>query len=466
MPAKVAIPDTPDNLREFMEDPAKIGEHLNDPESAAKFMEDYRQAANAVDPELLEQANVAKSEELVKIMEDNGFHREAKGHAGRVPMSSGAAQGMGGSKAIYNYLGLTSKQLRQLAATGGETPGMGFADKFDGGLGEFLKVAWNAINDKSRSDERLKDLSVTVPGDGGQLVPEEFRAELLMFGLEQSLVRSRARIIPMGSPSIRWPAIRDTSHASTVFGGVSGVWVSEGGTVSSSTNQPSFSSVRLAVNKLTAYSEVTNELMQDSAIAIESLITSLYPQGISYFEDDAFINGTGVGQPMGYLNADAMVAVAKETSQAADTIMWENILNMFSRMMPSSLGNAIWVANIDTFPQLATMSLHVGTGGNGVWISNGVEGPPVTILGRPVVFTEKAQTLGDAGDLTFIDLSQYLIGDRQAMTMSQSEHVLFATDQTAFRLIQRLDGRPWLISALTPRNSTNTVSPYVNLASR
>ena len=59
-----------------------------------------------------------------------------------------------------------------------------------------------------------------------------------------------------------------------------------------------------------------------------------------------------------------------------------------------------------------------------------------------------------------------LIGDRQAMTMSQSEHVLFATDQTAFRLIQRLDGRPWLITALTPRNGTNTVSPYVNLATR
>ena len=465
MVTKLVIPDTSDNLRTFLQDKDAVAEVFADPESTAEFMEAYRKASNERDPELTEQANAAKSAELVKLMEENGFVKAEKGKEGRVPLDPSVAGGHRGSRAIYNYLDATPKQLRQVAATGGETPGAGMADSFED-IGEFLKAAYKAQMDKSFSDERLKDLQVSVPGDGGQLVPEEFRAELLMIGLEDSVVRSRARVIPMGGPSVRWPAIRDASHASTVFGGISGVWVSEGGTVSSSTNQPSFSSVRLAVNKLTAYSEVTNELMQDSAIAIESLITSLYPQGVSYFEDDAFINGTGVGQPMGYINADAMVTVAKETGQAATTIVWENILNMYSRMMPSSLGSAVWVAHADTFPQLATMSVSVGTGGNAVWLANGVGGPPVTILGRPVIFTEKAQTLGTAGDLTFIDLSQYLIGDRQAMTMSQSEHVLFATDQTAFRLIQRLDGRPWLITALTPRNGTNTVSPYVNLATR
>tara|TARA_Y100000310_G_scaffold237033_2_gene240289 strand:- start:584 stop:1993 length:1410 start_codon:yes stop_codon:yes gene_type:complete len=464
-----AIPDSPDNLREYLDDSGKAEHAFKDAASAFKFIEAYRKATNLNDPELSEQAHVAKSLELTKWLNDQGYVKaDDKARSGRVPMDASVA-GQGGlhrgNKAIYNHLGLSMKQMRQIAATGGQVAGAGMFEAFDS-LGDFGLAAFRSIFEKGFSDERVKDLSVAVPGDGGFLVPEEFRAELLMLGLEASVVRSRANVIPMGTPTIRWPAIRDASHASSVFGGVVGAWVAEGGTVSSSTNQPSFSAVRLSANKLTAYSVVSNELRADSAISIEGLISSLYPQALNYFEDDAFINGTGAGQPMGIINADAMVQVAKESGQAATTIVWENLLNMYSRMHPASLGNAVWMAHMDTFPQLATMSLNVGTGGSAIWLGNGVSGPPVTILGRPVVFTEKAQTLGTAGDISFIDFSQYLIGDRQALTMAASDHVLFTTDEHAIRLVQRLDGRPWLITALTPRNGSNTVSPYVNLATR
>ena len=139
---------------------------------------------------------------------------------------------------------------------------------------------------------------------------------------------------------------------------------------------------------------------------------------------------------------------------------------MYARMLPASLGNAVWIAHNDTFPQLATMSLAVGTGGSAVWMNNGVGGPPMTILGRPVIFTEKAQTLGTAGDIYFADLSYYMIADRQQLEVASSEHTRFSTDETDWRLIQRVDGRPRIDSALTPRNGSNTVSPFVALATR
>ena len=48
-----------------------------------------------------------------------------------------------------------------------------------------------------------------------------------------------------------------------------------------------------------------------------------------------------------------------------------------------------------------------------------------------------------------------------------SEHYQFANDKTSFRIIERVDGRPWLQSAITPHNnSANTLSPFVQLASR
>jgi HK97 family phage major capsid protein len=114
------------------------------------------------------------------------------------------------------------------------------------------------------------------------------------------------------------------------------------------------------------------------------------------------------------------------------------------------------------------MSLSVGTGGAPMFFpAGGMTGSPTpNLLGRPVILSEKCQTLGTAGDIYLVDLSYYLVGDRQAMEMASSSHVRFNTDETDIRIIQRVDGRPWIDSALTPRNGSNTLSPFVALASR
>ena len=45
-------------------------------------------------------------------------------------------------------------------------------------------------------------------------------------------------------------------------------------------------------------------------------------------------------------------------------------------------------------------------------------------------------------------------------------HTRFNTDETEWRFIERLTGKPWIDSALTPRNGSNTLSPFVDLAVR
>jgi len=334
--------------------------------------------------------------------------------------------------------------------------------------GEFFQKVFEAGNGFG-IDSRLmhtRNLGENFGDTGGFLVPEEFRPDLMQIPLEQSVIRPRAFTMPMGSNVLRIPSIKDTSHASNLFGGVSASWGSEGEDISSSTNQPAFGQVVLDAKKLTGYTVISNELVQDSAIAIETLLTRLFGQAISYFEDVAFISGTGAGQPQGILNSECLISVAKETGQAATTIVKENLDKMYSRMLPSSLGNSVWLAHNDTFPQLASLSQAVGTGGGPVWVSNVAGGPPNSIYGRPIIFTEKCKTLGTVGDLMLVDLSYYLIGDRQALTTSASPHVRFTTQETVFLFSERLDGRMWLDSALTPRNGSNTVSPAVALATR
>jgi HK97 family phage major capsid protein len=153
-----------------------------------------------------------------------------------------------------------------------------------------------------------------------------------------------------------------------------------------------------------------------------------------------------------------------------ETVKYADIVGMYARMLPTSLKNAIWIASIDVFPQLAQMSLSTP----GVWMGGynvpGVaDAPPITIFGRPVYFTEKVPSLinggnGNTGDISFVDPTYYLIGDRQAISVAASEHAFFQNDQTAYRLTERVDGRPWLQSAITPHNGGASLSPYVGLS--
>jgi len=316
--------------------------------------------------------------------------------------------------------------------------------------------------------ENLKNAAASSgePASGGFLVPEAFRAELLSLSLEASVVRPRARIVPMETSRVVYPYIDDTSHATNVFGGVQGYWTPESGQMTDVA--ATFGRLVLEAWKLTAFANVPNELIADSAVSFEAFIRSTFPQALAYFADVAFLSGSGAGQPLGILTSGnaARVSVAKETGQAADTIVWQNIVKMYSRMLPQSLASAVWVVSPDVFPELATMALSVGTGGGPVWLNNGVGGPPATILGRPVIVSEKVENLGDQGDINFIDFNYYLVGDRQAMTVSSSEHFRFQNGETSFKFVERLDGRPWLQSALTPRNGGPTLSPFVTLDAR
>ena len=71
---------------------------------------------------------------------------------------------------------------------------------------------------------------------------------------------------------------------------------------------------------------------------------------------------------------------------------------------------------------------------------------------------------GAVGDISFVDLSYYLIGDRQQVEVAASDQAFFQNDQTAYRIIERVDARPWLQSALTPHGGQASLSAYVGLA--
>jgi len=446
---KLTIPKTAVELEDMLGDSTKMQAVFNDKETFTEFIASYAKATMNADGSIATQVKEETQRVLAQWLKDNP---DAKVQRLNLDPNATPVKGAG---ARYSKTAPGAKVDQEKI----------FTDHRD-----FLNTIFHrnnsgdAVAKRDKLDVIRNAFGSTVPSDGGFLIPESLRAELLRIALEVAIVRPRARVIPMDSLTVPFPTIDETSHASNVYGGVTAAWTEESGQLSNTS--PKFGRVKLEAKKLTAYSEVPNELFTDSIVSLEVFINEIFPEALAWFEDIAFIRGTGVGEPQGFLNASAAVSVAKETGQVASTIVWENIVKMYSRMLPTSLGRAVWIAHIDTFPELATMALSVGTGGSAVWLNNGVEGPPMTILGRPVLFTEKAESVGAAGDINFVDLGYYLIGDRQAIQAMTSPHFKFQNDQTAIRFIERVDGRPWINSAVTPNKGANTLSPFVKIAVR
>lgn len=302
---------------------------------------------------------------------------------------------------------------------------------------------------------------------GGYVIPGEFRDTILKNSLESSIVRPRATVIPMATSSVKIPYVNETSQATNVYGGVAIYRGSEGSQISAS--NPTFGQVELNLHKVTGLVYVSSELLEDSPISMEPLLTGMFAEAVAFQEDDDYINGTGAGMPLGILNAPCKVSVAKESGQAADTILWANIIKMWSRLHPRSANRVIWLANPDTFPQLATMSQTVGSNTVPVYLpANGAADAPYgTLMGRPLILTKKCQTLGDEGDIILADFSQYLVGTKaRGLTVASSVHLRFDYDQTAFRFTLRYDGQPWWPAPLTPKYSSATLSAFVTVAER
>lgn len=462
-----AIPRNPEELMEALADP-KTRDKLNaDPEEMKNFMAEYARSALIHDPDIQKELAAQQTKVLQNLRDKEPDHR--------IPVDPTVVKEM--NNGWQGKFAMTAEaaayQARMKSACIGypKAPGSPGDGLFESAADFYNEIDYYKISRGEPLSERAskvfemtKVLGEGQGDQGGFLVPEEFRAQIMMLALEDAIVRPRATIIPMTRETMAIPTVRDTSHASTIHGGVRAFWTPEN--TASTASEPTFSQARLNAEKLAGHTQLSMELNEDSAIAIEALLTQMYGNAVAYFEDDAFITGTGAGQPTGILNAAALVTVAKETGQAASTIVWENVVKMFARMLPQSMGNAVWVTNNDTIPQLATMSLAVGTGGSAIWLQNGQGALPTSILGRPVIYTEKAETLGTAGDLYLVDLRQYLIGDRRSLMIANSPHFAFPSDQMTWKFTHRVAGRPWLDSALTPRNGTNTLSPFVNLATR
>lgn len=449
MPRTIPVPKTAEELREALTDKSVMRELLSDPENFADFLESSVSARLKSDGGIAAQVTEQTEQFMINWLKGQGGDMGEV--ANRLNLANPNARNRIRPNTVYNK----------------SAAGAAFDSYFENPTAFLHAISEHShkdVNLSKKLGELKNDLSSIKPSDGGFLIPEVLRAELLRVALESAIVRSRARVIPMDSLTVPFPMVESTSNVSSVYGGITGYWTEEGATLTES--QPRFGRIELKANKLVLYTEVPNELLRDARPSMEAFINDVFPEAIAWFEDVACFVGGGVGEPLGFLNAPAAISVTRSTTTAGANVEWVDIAAMYARMLPQSLNRAVWVISPDVLPSLLTATLP---GGGPVIVPvgsgypDGTGAPQLTLLGRPIVVSEKARAVGTSGDINFVDFGFYLFGDRQAMSARQSEDFRFNTDVTAFRIIERIDGRPWLANAITPQNNGATLSPFVKL---
>lgn len=336
-------------------------------------------------------------------------------------------------------------------------------------MADQLKAVRNAGLNRG-VDQRLVQMGAitghgeSVDADGGFLLQPDFADPLIGQIIETGQLSRLCTRMPVVGNSIKIPYAKETSRATgSRNGGIQGYWKGEGAAPTASTT--TLAQLEVKLNKLVALCYATDEMLEDVSF-ITAWLDTMVTSELGFLLDEAILRGTGVASPLGVLNSNALVTVAKESGQATGSVVVKNVRKMYSRVRPRSLARSVWLSNQDVMP--AIMGLEDGNG-NGLFLPGGTiaNAPFGALLGRPIVPIEQASTVGTVGDLVLADLSDYLLIDKGGVPeMAASIHVKFIEGEQAFRWTLRVGGAPLTANALTPNKGANTISPYVTLATR
>ncbi len=278
--------------------------------------------------------------------------------------------------------------------------------------------------------------------DGGFLIPPQFSGEILskLFSSQSLLTHCDVRTTKTGSLYI--PTDQSTPWAPN--SGIVTKWAYENFDMSTVQSKIAYNGITLKTHKLFAFLPVSDELAADANMMAEH-VSATAPVKLKFAVEKALISGTGAGQPRGIIGSGGTVVIAKEVSQAAATILHQNIVKMWGALPAAAKANAIWVTHPDTDVQLMQLGFPTtaSTGsGAPVYQMPTADAPYGSLLGRPIYQTEACSVLGAPGDIILLDPTAYVVA-MKTLAYATSIHLFFNQDMSVLRFVLRIDGQPW-----------------------
>lgn len=343
-------------------------------------------------------------------------------------------------------------------------------------VGEFMLAVYHAAKPGKAPDERLllggSDINAVAPStfgnesagqDGGFLVPPQFAQEIFKLSLSEDSLLPLTDNVEITSNSMAFPKDETTPWGNN---GIRAFW--QGEAALANATKPVLGVATLRLKKLMALVPTTDELLDD-ANALASYLPEKVALSIRWKTNEAILFGAGNGIPVGCMSAGAVVTVAKETGQATQTLLPQNLAKMIARLPSGSFGRSVWIVNNDVLPALFTLTL----GNYPIYLPSGLPAggmqasPYGSLLGRPVIVSQHANTFSSQGDVLLVDLSYYqTITKAGGLQTASSMHLYFDADMTAFRTTFRMDGQSKIAAPIAPAKGATTMSPFIQLAAR
>jgi HK97 family phage major capsid protein len=317
-------------------------------------------------------------------------------------------------------------------------------------FGEFIT---RFVQDPS-SPKLQRDTIMGNPNQAGLFVPPEFSNVIRAIDPSEALVRPRATVISGGSsPDATFKiAAFDQSGDNGVYGGVTLGWPGEVG------DRPNAGDIKLnevtfEPQPLTGFIDISKQLLDNSTAAGTFAETQMRLAGIAK-EEAAFLTGSGVNRPTGFINHPSNATVTRQTTSQ---ITYDDVVNMVAAS--TSGGQYVFIASRTALPTLSKLKDGAG---NLIWTFNAVQGAPPTLYGIPVYFTERNPILGTSGDLVLADLSKYIIRDGSSMRLFLDPYTRAINNMTRLYFTWNVDGKPWLTSPVKGEDGVRR-SPFVTL---
>lgn len=289
---------------------------------------------------------------------------------------------------------------------------------------EFVKALYK------KDESRVKSLAEGTPGDGGYLVPDEFRASLIEQVLAPGSVRSFATVIPMEGKLLKIPKLG---------GDVKVYWGTENKAIA--TTSADFGEVQLTPFRLNAIIYTSRELFDDSAIAIFDVLRRRFADRVRDEENRVFINGNGTTQPKG-IDQETFRTVSAGSALAPD-----HLTSAYWKLPEVFRQNARWLINSRCMEHLENKK-----DSNGQFLYPSLQAEVKTLKGKPILVTDYVAS----SKIFFGDVSYYYVGDRQQVTMDVTTEAgnTWEKYQVGLRLIERVDGETALTNAFVEITST------------
>lgn len=236
-------------------------------------------------------------------------------------------------------------------------------------------------------ESEIKSLNGATPADGGFAVPRAIDAMIASQLKSISPIRAIAQVVQTGTAGYR--KLVATS-------GVASGWVSELAP-RPETATPQFAEIAPPAGELYANPAASQAMLDDAAFDLESWLANEIAMEFARAEGSAFVKGTGVGRPAGFLTAPTATAadatrafgqvqyIGSGNATGLGTTVETKLIDLIHALKSGYRQGACFVMNSATLARIRKLKT---TDGAFMWLPAMVEGQPDRLLGYPVVEAE------------------------------------------------------------------------------